>query len=258
MSMEPPETKPTTPQISVPTAIWTNLISLLVGAAVVAFSMMISFRHESFQKAVSFKEQPETAVETARLASEYEELIRKTESEKHETDDKVKRATTALDETGFKLEQSKTTLEELNKQFRESQDAIDKLSANIQARPNATPDAKKIADAQQALSKLGEHITRAEATQEDANAQVARVKETLAVPPGAEAAVKVFYATDRKASTGSNTSPRYEGARGDGLRYGICTVSLPKDHRMGQLESPSIFRLEFKPNPEKHIVLQNA
>jgi esterase/lipase superfamily enzyme len=42
------------------------------------------------------------------------------------------------------------------------------------------------------------------------------------------------------------------------LAYGSCEVSMPTDHRMGELESPSILRLEFRANPAKHVVLLNV
>jgi esterase/lipase superfamily enzyme len=47
----------------------------------------------------------------------------------------------------------------------------------------------------------------------------------------------------------------YSSDRGD-LRYGLCEVTIPKDHRLGHLESPSIFHFEFKEDRLKHIVLQ--
>lgn len=37
--------------------------------------------------------------------------------------------------------------------------------------------------------------------------------------------------------------------------YGTCDVSIPRDHRMGELESSSIWRLEFREDPTKHVVL---
>jgi esterase/lipase superfamily enzyme len=37
------------------------------------------------------------------------------------------------------------------------------------------------------------------------------------------------------------------------LAYGRCMVSIPLDHRMGQLEYPTLWRLEFTPDPMKHI-----
>jgi esterase/lipase superfamily enzyme len=46
----------------------------------------------------------------------------------------------------------------------------------------------------------------------------------------------------------------YGGGRGD-FELGTCEVSIPKDHRMGQLESPTLLRLELRPDPERHIVL---
>lgn len=57
---------------------------------------------------------------------------------------------------------------------------------------------------------------------------------------------KVFFATDR------NVSKRPEEAFGNGrgsLKYGYCEVSIPRDHRMGNLEAPSMLRLEFRKNP---------
>jgi esterase/lipase superfamily enzyme len=74
--------------------------------------------------------------------------------------------------------------------------------------------------------------------------------------PMQRAVVEVFYATDRKSTGGSAPTKAYGSAWGDAsLRYGICEVSIPHDHRMGRLESPSIWRFEFRSDPEKHVVL---
>lgn len=69
--------------------------------------------------------------------------------------------------------------------------------------------------------------------------------------------VKVFYATDRR-PTGRLAAARfYGGDRGDdeNLALGVCEVSVPHDHRMGHLERPSIWKLQFHEDPEKHVVL---
>src|SRR5262249_31372721 len=42
------------------------------------------------------------------------------------------------------------------------------------------------------------------------------------------------------------------------VSYGVSKVSIPRDHRMGDLEGPSIFRLEFRSDPEKHIVVLDS
>jgi esterase/lipase superfamily enzyme len=47
----------------------------------------------------------------------------------------------------------------------------------------------------------------------------------------------------------------YGSDRGD-MELGVCEVSIPKDHRVGELESPSVLRLEFREDPERHVVLQ--
>ncbi|MBN2579016.1 MAG: alpha/beta fold hydrolase [Pirellulales bacterium] len=39
------------------------------------------------------------------------------------------------------------------------------------------------------------------------------------------------------------------------LELGTCEVSIPKEHEVGELESPSVLRLEFREDPEKHVVL---
>ncbi len=46
------------------------------------------------------------------------------------------------------------------------------------------------------------------------------------------------------------------GAKRGSLQMGVCEVSIPKDHRIGEIESPTILRLEFRPDKSKHVVLQ--
>jgi len=68
--------------------------------------------------------------------------------------------------------------------------------------------------------------------------------------------LKVSYATNRRAKE-VDGDLQYTTEPGD-LSFGYCYVSIPKDHRMGEMEAPSKWRLEFRPNPEKHIVLMSA
>ncbi len=46
----------------------------------------------------------------------------------------------------------------------------------------------------------------------------------------------------------------YGGARGE-LKFGTCEVSIPKHHQIGQLEAPSLLRVEFQTDPEKHVAV---
>ncbi len=80
-----------------------------------------------------------------------------------------------------------------------------------------------------------------------------------ALPPSAPAqpsyaVVKVYYATDRKKTADTDPAKTYGGGRGD-LTLGLCTVSIPRDHRLGEVEKPSIWRLEWSKDPERHVVL---
>jgi len=49
----------------------------------------------------------------------------------------------------------------------------------------------------------------------------------------------------------------YGSERGE-LEMGMCQVSIPKRHEVGEVERPSIFRLELQEDPTKHVVLLNV
>jgi len=82
---------------------------------------------------------------------------------------------------------------------------------------------------------------------------------TVATPAATEtgkkyAVVRVFFATDRNL-TGSEEPAAMFGVERSEMRYGFSDVSIPPGHSTGELESPSIWRLEISENPEKHVVL---
>lgn len=69
--------------------------------------------------------------------------------------------------------------------------------------------------------------------------------------------LEVFYGTDRFA-TGSKVPEQYFSGERSGatsLHLGVCRVSIPPGHRRGEIEEPSIWRFEFQPDPNKHMVL---
>jgi esterase/lipase superfamily enzyme len=69
--------------------------------------------------------------------------------------------------------------------------------------------------------------------------------------------VRVFYATDR-ARTGISSASKFYGVdrqSGEKLHLGTLDVSIPRDHRMGRMERPSILRLEFREDPSRHVML---
>jgi esterase/lipase superfamily enzyme len=73
--------------------------------------------------------------------------------------------------------------------------------------------------------------------------------------------VRVFYATDRKPSGGQPHLINYSGEESDNdaVALGTLEVSIPKDHDVGKIERPfSIWRFEFREDPNKQIVLLNV
>ena len=71
------------------------------------------------------------------------------------------------------------------------------------------------------------------------------------------AVVRVFFATDRNV-TGNELPAKKFGAERSQLAYGSTTISIPRDHKLGVTETPSIWKLEFRENPDKHVILQSA
>jgi len=72
----------------------------------------------------------------------------------------------------------------------------------------------------------------------------------------AHSRTRIFFATDRKPTDGSTVA--FGGDRGNALTLGECYVSIPKKHKIGSLESPSFLGFEYRPNPDKHIILQTT
>ena len=72
--------------------------------------------------------------------------------------------------------------------------------------------------------------------------------------------VQVFYVTDRRDSGSAVPMLRYVNERAaDGMvSKGTCDVSIPRVHQSGSLESPSWVRLEYRPDPSKHVMLRNV
>jgi esterase/lipase superfamily enzyme len=66
--------------------------------------------------------------------------------------------------------------------------------------------------------------------------------------------VTVFYATDRSRSPGDTV--QYEATRNatETLALGHIVVGVPKDHRLGNIERPSIWTL-YREDPEKHFIV---
>ena len=80
------------------------------------------------------------------------------------------------------------------------------------------------------------------------------IKVTPSPMPEEYVIVDVYYATDRKEISCSPESLEFGSDRGT-MSYGASQISIPREHKMGELEEPSIFKFEFREDPRKHVVL---
>jgi esterase/lipase superfamily enzyme len=69
--------------------------------------------------------------------------------------------------------------------------------------------------------------------------------------------VRAFYATDRGQVLEGGLHFDADRSASGKINYGECLISFPKIHKKGHLETPSILKLEFRPDPKKHIILQS-
>lgn len=69
--------------------------------------------------------------------------------------------------------------------------------------------------------------------------------------------VDVFYGTNRKPQESEGNNGQYGGERHrEGpMEYGKTTVSIPLHHKIGVVERPKWYKLEFSENPKKHVVI---
>jgi esterase/lipase superfamily enzyme len=66
--------------------------------------------------------------------------------------------------------------------------------------------------------------------------------------------VRVYFGTDRNRTRMADTRTYFGHGRA-AVSYGFSDVTIPKVHTVGSLETPSILKFEFSPNPARHIVV---
>ncbi len=70
--------------------------------------------------------------------------------------------------------------------------------------------------------------------------------------------VPVFYGTNRKWQGGNDPEEVYSAERSASIDYGQVVVTIPKRRHVGEFNRPAWWKLEFRANPEKHIVLESV
>lgn len=69
--------------------------------------------------------------------------------------------------------------------------------------------------------------------------------------------VNVYWATHR-APTGSQAAAEMFGGRAGDLAFGVAEVSVPRDRAPGEIPRPSVWTLEFRPDPNRHMILNSV
>ncbi|HME98920.1 MAG TPA: alpha/beta hydrolase [Terriglobia bacterium] len=67
--------------------------------------------------------------------------------------------------------------------------------------------------------------------------------------------VPVCYGTDRSVENSHGGGRISYGCERGELSVGVAEVSIPDDHRMGEIEKPRLWKLQFREDPQKHVVL---
>ena len=69
--------------------------------------------------------------------------------------------------------------------------------------------------------------------------------------------IPVSFATDRNDSNNPNLNERFGRERAE-VQYGRAVVSIPYTHKLGEIERPSYWRLEFSEDATKHVMIQSV
>lgn len=84
------------------------------------------------------------------------------------------------------------------------------------------------------------------------------VKGIPSLTPSSGQIVRVFYATDREPNpvrSAIGWGYGKERSKSGELSYGSCLVSIPRDHKLGTLESPSLWSFDLTPTAGKYVVV---
>ncbi|WP_300454435.1 alpha/beta hydrolase [Accumulibacter sp.] len=67
--------------------------------------------------------------------------------------------------------------------------------------------------------------------------------------------LRLYFATSRQTTGAANAAKAFGKELSKGLHFGSVEVSIPADHRWARLESPSLLRLEWDADADRHVVL---
>lgn len=69
--------------------------------------------------------------------------------------------------------------------------------------------------------------------------------------------INLFYGTNRGRTKSSNLNKYFNDDLKE-LRLGSCIISIPENHKQGEIERPKFYKLEFSEDTKKHIVIKDV
>jgi esterase/lipase superfamily enzyme len=119
----------------------------------------------------------------------------------------------------------------------------------------AAPAAKAERDLRQSQEELLQVLYQIDCLKIAAEETASRRARELAGPqPVLE--VTTYFATNRKPSGNGAPAKFYGSDRASSFQYGRAIVTIPSTHTPGNLELPSLWKLERSADPSKHFVLK--
>lgn len=70
--------------------------------------------------------------------------------------------------------------------------------------------------------------------------------------------VSLFYGTTREKRSNRKGNKLSYGVQLSDLTFGSCTVTIPRNHKQGEIERPRFWKFEFRENPNKHVVVKKV
>lgn len=147
------------------------------------------------------------------------------------------------------LERRRLTLEQATAALRERTETLASTGTNVRSEP--------LRRAQQELARnqasLIDVLYKLECLRSDLqqNTEVLRGARTILT-------MTLFYATNRQPAASRQVNAFYGTEDTRRLTYGATSISIPSLHRPGELELPTLWKLERNPNPERHFVVKSV
>jgi esterase/lipase superfamily enzyme len=143
-----------------------------------------------------------------------------------------------------------------------AEEGLSEAAAAMKVAAEEPPAEEAAAEEAAAAEPPAERVAARKRHAEEAAAERVEMLKGVAKEAAAEeeySVVDVYYATDREKTDSSIPSDYYSGNRDKRrkLNYGICEVSIPKEHTKGELESPWFRSVlgRFRGDPTEHVVL---